>query len=133
MNTEVALIFTVGGIVGSLLVTQIWQMNYFKKEQFKFKLWQTKKLDSLKLQKLKKDMDLQTKPKTQSIEGLDIPALIEKYLPQDEDGEDGEGWIGQAIGQIAQSNPELVQKVIGQVAGKTNKNPLEQEGVQFEE
>lgn len=58
MNTEVALILTVGGIVGSILVTQMWQMNYFKRENFKIKKSNVMAENRIKMKKLERELGL---------------------------------------------------------------------------
>lgn len=53
MNVEVALIMTVGGIAGSILVSQMWQLNWFKRENFKFKQAIDRKENSIRFKKWK--------------------------------------------------------------------------------
>lgn len=60
MNTEVALILTVGGIVGSILVTQLWQLNWFKKERFKMQKSNIMAENRIKLKKLEREMGIDT-------------------------------------------------------------------------
>jgi hypothetical protein len=60
MNTEVAIIFTVGSIAGTILITQMWQMNWFKKENFKFQKANVMAENKIKLKKLEREMGLDT-------------------------------------------------------------------------
>jgi len=55
MDIGTALVFTVGGIIGSILVTQMWQLNYFKRENFKFSMQQEKRKSNINFKKLEKD------------------------------------------------------------------------------
>lgn len=58
MDATTALIFTVGGIVGSILITQMWQMNYFKRENFKIQKSTVMSENRLKMERLRKEMGL---------------------------------------------------------------------------
>ena len=58
MDAATALIFTVGGIVGSILITQMWQMNYFKRENFKIQKSTVMSENRLKMERLRKEMGL---------------------------------------------------------------------------
>ena len=105
-------------IAGMIIITQLMQSNYFKKMTFKHKLWQTKKLDTLNLKKMEKSLGIDKKTKGTGLEGIDIKGLIQQYMGGEED-EDSDNWLLNAIGQVAQENPELVQQVIGKVTGNT--------------
>ena len=61
IETETALIFTVGSIVGSIVVTQMWQLNWFKRENFKISRDVTKAENKLKLKKLEKELGITSK------------------------------------------------------------------------
>jgi len=87
MDSITALIFTVGGIVGSILVTQMWQMNYFKRENFKINKSSVLAENRLKMEKLRKEMGLSKSSKTENthetggvldlVKGLDVNKLLD--------------------------------------------------------
>lgn len=130
MNLEVALVLTVGSIAGSLLITQLWQMNYFKKEKFKFDLKRQNKIDNIELKKLKKDMGITGSTKKQTEEkGLldqvkdldlnkiqDLLSYVQKPDEYDDDETDNNDWTDDII-TLAKNNPELVQKFLGNISG----------------
>ena len=58
MNIDVAIVLTIGSIAGSILITQMWQMNYFKRENFKFNLSQQKRADGIKFRKLERELGI---------------------------------------------------------------------------
>ena len=60
MNTEVAVVLTVGGIVGSILVTQMWQMNWFKRENFKMQKTNVMAENRIKMKKLERELGLKS-------------------------------------------------------------------------
>ena len=58
LGADVAIIMTVGGIAGSILVSQMWQMNWFKRENFKYKMAIDRKENSLRFKKMERDLGL---------------------------------------------------------------------------
>jgi len=143
MNTEVALIMTVGGIAGSILVSQMWQMNWFKRENFKDKQAINRKENSIRFKKMEKDLGLRvgrslTHDEARSpldwletIKKLD-PNMIHSFVDaisgqkteyEGEDPESEGGLIEKALG-FAKSNPELAQNFLDGL----NKGKGEQQG-----
>lgn len=142
IGVEVALIMTVGGIAGSILVSQMWQMNWFKRENFKFNMAINRKENSIRFRKMERDLGLKAgKPITQTearspmewletIKKLD-PNMIHSFVDsisgqktEYEEGPEGEeGLIEKALG-FAKSNPELAQNFLEGL----NKGKGEQQG-----
>jgi len=143
MNVEVALIMTVGGIAGSILVSQMWQMNWFKRENFKHSMAINRKENSIRFRKMERDLGLTAgKPMTrtearspmewlETIKKLD-PNMIHSFVDsisgqkteyEGEDPESEEGLIEKALG-FAKSNPELAQNFLDGL----NKGKGEQQG-----
>lgn len=85
MNTETAIIFTVGSIVGSVLITQLWQMNYFKRENFKIQKNTVMAENRLKLKKLEKEMGLNTKQGSNTLISTETPGILELIKGLDKD------------------------------------------------
>jgi len=127
MNTETAIILTVGSIAGSILVTQLLQMNWFKKEKFKFDLKRQTKIDNIELKKLKKDLGVTGKKSIDEgsspgglldvIQNLDmdkIKALSGMVQKDDygEDEEEGEEDLMDKIVNYAKNNPEVAQQFL---------------------
>lgn len=138
IGIEVALIMTVGGIAGSILVSQMWQLNWFKRENFKYKQSIDRKENSLRFRKLEKDLKLKEsgpippreKGLLESLQGLD-PAIIQRFLtPLQKDNEEyDEGPeyeekpdITTTILEMAKDNPDLVKKFIGNLGSGSDEN-----------
>ncbi|RLC68401.1 MAG: hypothetical protein DRH97_03265 [Chloroflexi bacterium] len=131
ISVEVALIMTVGGIAGSILVSQMLQMNWFKRENFKFSMAIDRKENSIRFRKMERDLGLSKgKPLTQTeartpmdwletIKKLDpnmLHNLVDSFSGQKTEYEEGDpesegGLIEKALG-FAKSNPELAQNFI---------------------
>ena len=132
IGAEVALIMTVGGIAGSILVSQMWQMNWFKREDFKYKMAINRKENSIRFKKMERDLGLKTGrsiPATDSKTPMDWIETIKKLDPnvmhsfvdsisgqkqeytEGEDPEDEGGLIQKALG-FAKQNPELAQNFL---------------------
>jgi len=139
MNTEVAIILTVGGIAGSILITQLWQMNWFKKENFKFSLSQQKRADSIKFRKLERDLGLKKGKKTDQnftnqslielLTNLDVDkiknltGLIQKEDETDQEEEDDD--IINGLLEYAKENPEIANNFLKQlnIGGSSDQGP----------
>jgi len=142
MGVEVAIILTVGGIAGSILITQMWQMNWFKRENFKFNMAVNRKDMSIRFRKIERDLGLtkgkavkDTTSKTpmdwlETIKKLD-PNMIHSFVDSisgekqeyDDETAGDQGLIEKALG-VARDNPELAQNFL---AGLT-KGQGEQQG-----
>jgi len=119
MDVWTALVFSVGSIVGGIIITQLWQHNYYKKKNFNHQMWQVKQQDTIKLQSLKKELGLK-KGSTPTAPGLnidDIKGLIGKYVGGESEPEEDDNWIQNVIMKVAEENPEMVQGLIQKFTG----------------
>ena len=134
IGTEVALIMTVGGIAGSILVSQMWQMNWFKRENFKYRQSIDRKENSIRFKKMERDLGLKAgssiKPNEkgllESLQGLD-PAIIAKFLGPVQKEDSGEEYddevqekpdITETIMEMVKKDPSLVDKFLKGMGGK---------------
>ena len=129
MNLDVAIVLTIGSIAGSILITQMWQMNYFKRENFKFNLSQQKRADGIKFRKLERELGIK-KGKEQDnttdtnlielLSNLDLDkikgltGLIQKNDDYEEPDE-GEDDIINNILDYAKNNPEVANQFLKQL------------------
>ena len=130
MNAEVALILTVGGIAGSILVSQMWQMNWFNRENFKYNQAISRKENSLRFKKMEKDLGLKAGAPiktTNTASPMDWIETLKKIDPnvahnfidsitgtggEDYGEDDAPKGIEDTILNIAKTNPELVQNFL---------------------
>jgi hypothetical protein len=132
------------GILGLELLTH----NWFRKERFKVETYNLKKQNELQLRKMARDMGLDTKkgvsppletpfssnsqgllgqlapfaPLLKNLDGEQISALIDRFIPQAEEEEVGSGGgIGDMLGEFVQNNPEIVQSFLGGLKSGTQK------------
>jgi len=128
MDATTALIMTVGGIVGAIITTQMWQMNWFKKENFKIK-----KLErELGLQNVSKPIPSHNEqtnilsslaPILKNLDGDQLGALAEKFLGGDGNPETPSDSVIDSLMGFAQDNPEVVQGLLqGLSSGKTDES-----------
>jgi len=114
MNLDVALVFAISGIVGSILVTQLWQMNWIKRETFKMQKTNVMAQNRIKLKKLEKELGL-SKSKEPN---LDLSKLLDQISGDQESGIPDS--IEGLISHFAENNPDLVanlaQKYLGSKA-----------------
>lgn len=128
MNVEVALILTVGGIAGAIITTQMFQMNWFKRENFKFDKSQEKKSNAIKFKKLEKELGLKAVKVPEYAPTPGIPDwinVLKKIDPsvahnfidgitggEEDQGEPGAQGMEGMIMEFAKSNPEMVQNFL---------------------
>jgi hypothetical protein len=142
MNLDVAIVMTAGGIIGSILVTQLWQMNWIKRENFKLQKSNILNENRIKYKKLEKELGIQagkmaapqpTTPldwidKLKGINPETLHSLIDTI--SGEGGESGEGGAPEGIegiiANIAQNNPELIEKFLGGLKGGAQEENLQQ-------
>jgi len=129
MNSEVALILTAGGIIGAIITTQLWQMNWFKRENFKLHKSNILAENRIKIKKLEKDLGIskgrskseptENKGLLESLAGLDLDKIqgLLSLIQKDEDI--AEPTAGSAlmngIMEFAKNNPEAVQQFLGKI------------------
>lgn len=133
MDVDVALVFTVGGLITAIVTTQLWQLNYFKRENFKFGLQMKRKEYNINFKKLERDLKLKETPPTTEekgivdlLKGVDvetIKTLLGAVNKEDEleyDLLDEKPDVFESILSYAKDNPEMVNNLLKQV---TNKQP----------
>jgi len=121
------------GLVGSIIVTQMWQNNWIKKESFKLKKKNILDENRIKMKKLERDLgvtnikDTPEPPENKGIldllKGLDKDK-IENILDMLQGGEEGEepGGLGGIIDHLP---PELVKGFLNGINKKKDENQEE--------
>jgi len=127
ITTEVAIIMTAGMLGGSILITQLTNHNWFKREKFKFNQQIDRKEANIRFKKLEKDLKVKDIPPVpprentlvETLQNLnpDMIKTLAGALSKNEDYEDYDipdekPDITEVITDIAKSNPELVKQVI---------------------
>lgn len=114
-------------VFGMVTLMFLSQHNYFKKKTFLHKLTQQRKIDSLKLKQLKKEMGVSDKQKSGMDQDIDLNSLIGQFIQnyKNEDEDEEGGMLDGVLGDIVENNPELVQKVLGKVTGKNQEDQQE--------
>jgi hypothetical protein len=119
MQTEVALIFAVSGIMGAILTTQLWQMNWFKRENFKIQKSNIMAENRIKIKKLERELGINTSTKGKTnIDLTQLKTLGKELLGVDTESLTGNDWLDgiiQGITNYAEENPEVVQNVISKL------------------
>lgn len=133
MDFSVALVFTVGGLITAIVTTQLWQMNYFKRENFKFGQQMKRKEYNIKFKKLERDLKLKETAPVKEEKGLiellkDVnPETIKTLLGAVNNKEDDLDFeepdekpdVFESILSYAKENPEMVNNLLKQVTNKT--------------
>lgn len=133
MDTEVAIILTAGGIIGAIITTQLWQLNWFKRENFKIQKSNVMAENKIKLRKLEKELGMvpskNVMPKEpagmgenishllnliRNIDPEQLPALIDVFMGGGEENSDISK-LGTLIDAIS---PDAIA---GLIEGFTNK------------
>jgi len=132
ISTEVALIMTAGMLGGSILITQLTNHNWFKREKFKFNQQIDRKEANIRFKRLEKDLKIKDNPPipprentlVETLQNLNpemIKTLAGALTKNDDeyyDEPEGKPDITEIITDIAQSNPELVKQVIDKFTKK---------------
>jgi len=129
----------ISGVFG-LISIQLIQYNFFKKKKFDYLLTQNKKIDTLKLQQIRKEMGINKKAPVSEytaepniidmVQNLDmdkIKGALSMLQGNDEDIPEANPLGG--IGGLIEDNPEIVQGLLEAI--KTKK-PIEENTVDFE-
>jgi len=139
MDVYSALVFSVGSIVGGVIITQMWQMNYFKRENFKFALKNKQKEYNLNFKKLERDLGLKGSKSVsvdepdnsvlgnvggllKVLKGLEpdqIGALADRFL-NPEEVESGQDDLLGTLSNFAANNPEMVNGFLQGLSKKTD-------------
>jgi len=140
MNEITALIFSLGGLATAVIVSQMWQNNWIKRETFKLKKRNILAENRIKMKKLERELGLgkyKNEPEPSSntpVEGISnllniakelepeqLRAIVGKLTGEpteadlEEEGEDG---ISEGLMQFARENPEMVKNIIANLSGK---------------
>jgi len=110
MDLNTAIVFTVGSIAGSIIITQMWQLNWFKRENFKMQKANIMKENRIKYKKLERELGL-SQGRSATDNKVDLSQLVSMISPQ-EDEDTETGGIEGLIGNFVNNNPELVQGLI---------------------
>jgi len=126
-------VFTIGimGIIGSIIITQLFQLNWFKKENFKIQKSNVMAENRIKLKKLEREMGLPPTRKTQTeptgnildaLKNLDMDKIqgILEALGINED--ETEGSPTDTLIKMITENPEIVGKFLGGIKEKNTGN-----------
>ena len=124
-------------LAGQIIMLQMWNANWFKKENFKIKKRSMDGENRLRLKKLERDLGLKASPAPKEAPGMfdtirdlapllknldpdQIGALTERFLGGSEEGAEGSpagGGISDVLMNFAESNPEMVQSFLKGIGG----------------
>lgn len=122
--------------VGMMITVQLWQLNWFKRENFKIKKKNIEGENRLKLKKLEKELGLQPSkepreerskfdtlsdllPVLSKLDADQLGVLIDKFAGGGEyDLPETEGGLLDMLGDFADKNPEAVKSFIEGLSGK---------------
>jgi len=128
MNDFALISVSIIGIIGAIITTQLWQMNWFKRENFKIQKSNVMSQNKIKLRKLERDLGLNKDKNVQPVEqkgildlvkGMDrdkIEGILELLQNNEGSGEEGTGSI------LDQIPPELIQGFLQGISKKNDKN-----------
>ena len=128
MNDIALISVSIIGIIGAIITTQLWQMNWFKRENFKIQKSNVMSQNKIKLRKLERDLGLNKDKNVQPVEqkgildlvkGMDrdkIEGILELLQNNEGSGEEGTGSI------LDQIPPELIQGFLQGISKKNDKN-----------
>lgn len=120
MNTEVAIILTVGGITGSILVTQLLQLNWFRRERFKMHKKKVDMENRIAVDALRKQLMLKPTKKQATYETDNIIGKVAKHIGNAiSNSEEGAGGI---INDFLEENPEIIQSFFQGLISKSKNN-----------
>jgi len=132
-------------LIGFIIIIQLNNTNWFKRQNWKFQAQNIKAENKLKLKKLERELGLQQSMKSQpealgasnssgisllsdlapllsKLDGDQLSALAERFLP--EGGGEEAGGVSGALLNFAQENPEVVQGIIKGISGKIGDNNI---------
>ena len=79
MNDTGLIIVSIIGIIGAIITTQLWQMNWFKRENFKIQKSNVMSQNKIKLRKLERDLGLTKDKNVQPVEQKGILDLVKGF------------------------------------------------------
>jgi len=127
-------------LFGMVILLQINNNNWFKRQQWKLDAGNIKAENKLRLKKLEKDMGLNTRaskkeaeelpqgnllgqlaPLLKNLDGETLKSLADTFLPNSIEEEAPEGISG-ALLNFAEENPEIVNGILQGISGKMGGN-----------
>lgn len=143
MEPTTALIMTVGGIAGSIVVTQLFQLNWFKRENFKIKKKNILDENRLKIKKLEKELGLthsrppaeetsklgmlkDVLPVLSKLDSDQIAGLADRFLGGSETSEGTVGLSDLALGFV-EEHPEVLEGLLQGISKVSSKNDINKE------
>jgi hypothetical protein len=109
--TQAVLVGSVLNLVGMIIFFQLRDKAWFKKETFKANKINTMNINKIKLDALKKELNVNSKTKTTENQTNDlISGLIKKYVPSlvGEDAEEDEGDLVTTGLNLLKEHPEVI-------------------------
>ena len=134
---EELIVVSIISMIGMIIITQLWQMNWFKRENFKITKTSVMAENRVRLKKLERDLGLKNTPEPKepgsnmdliknllpvlkNLDGDQIMQLSERFLGGSEAVAEGGGDVIDMLGDVVTNNPELVQSFLkGLKGGKT--------------
>jgi hypothetical protein len=112
--TQAVLVGSVLNLIGMIIFFQLRDKAWFKKETFKANKINTMNINKIKLDALKKELNVSSKTKVTENQTNDlITGLINKYVPSliGDDAEQEEGDLVTTGIQLLKEHPEVIDKL----------------------
>jgi hypothetical protein len=148
-------IVSIISMAGMILVTQLWQMNWFKRENFKIQKKNIMDENKIKLDQLKKEMGLPSRrkkalgpeldldssnifikllPLIKKLDGEQISSLVERFMPESLEDTGGTGGPLDLVLNYAEEHPDVVKSFLDGIGSKTQaeeQTPAQNENLLF--
>ena len=140
MDSTLIAVAIISGVFGIISI-QLIQYNYFKKKRFDFKISQAKKLDTIKLQQVRKEMGISKNAKITEyvpeesgvidmIKNIDMDKIKGALSMLQGDDDDGDSPALGGIAGFIEENPELVNNILSGL--KDSKHKDSEQVIDFE-
>ena len=116
MDSSLIAVAIISGVFGIISI-QLIQYNYFKKKRFDFKISQAKKLDTIKLQQVRKEMGISKNAKITEYSAPEENNIIDLIKNVDMDK------IRGALSMLQGGDDEEESPPLGGIAGFIEENP----------
>lgn len=138
------IIVSIISLIGMVVVTQLWQMNWFRRENFKIKKFNIMSENKLKLKKLERELGISgTKfketnetstigtlgallPLLKELDSDTIAALADKFLGGEAAGS---GDVIESLFDFATKNPDVVEGFLEGMKQRAEGSNVAQEGI----
>jgi hypothetical protein len=115
---EAIILASVVNLLGMMVILQLRDRTWFKKQNWKHNQSITKRMNDLKIEQMRKEMGLSKKGKTET--SRSIENLISKGISGALGGEEGEG-LGGYLGDWLEDHPEVISAFLKGISeGKGN-------------